>query len=242
MGCAEADRAALAADLLRGHPTQGFCAEAAIAKLRGKGIPASKTVAGHRFLRPRLDRRHPGGTGRQCDRRGIRDRARCPGLQDFENPMPFIRFRRRHRVCVLRWQLVELRHTRHDREQTGMGKVSVAGGRVLLGAVRRHGQRRTDQCRCSGRGPSPYWQAGRFRVGLPPQLATRSSPPGHRPCVRASRRGVAVCSVPAMCRHVRADARPVPLADPLERVSRCSVTGVIASLPQRLDWLNSRRP
>ena len=59
-----------------GIPTAGFNSDAAIQKLKAQGHPGQQAPARHRLLRPRLDRRHPGGPGRHRHRRRPRARTR----------------------------------------------------------------------------------------------------------------------------------------------------------------------
>ncbi len=94
-----------------GIPQAGFYSDAAIQKLKSKGVPASQAAARHRLLRPGLDRRHPGDPRRHRHRRGARHlRGGQRGLQGPQEHLPADRHHRGHRLRQVRQQLVELRH------------------------------------------------------------------------------------------------------------------------------------
>ena len=136
------DRPALAADVLRRHPDRGLPLRRGDPEAQEQGHPVVEAVAGHRFLRPRLDRRHAERTGRLGDRRRAGHlRAGHRGLQGAQDPLPGDRHGRRHRLRLLRQPVVELRHPGHHRRQDGLRQPAGPRRRVLLGAVRRHVQR-----------------------------------------------------------------------------------------------------
>ena len=101
-----------------GIPQAGFYADAAIQKLKSKGIPSSKLLLGIGFYGrgwTGVTQATPGGTAT-----GPAPGTYEPGNDDYKvlkNSCPVNRDDRRHRVCQVRQQLVELRHTGHDRRQ-----------------------------------------------------------------------------------------------------------------------------
>ena len=117
LAAAGPDRAALAADLLLRHPQAGFYSDAAIQKLKRKGVPASKLLLGIGFYGrgwTGVTQRAPAARPPAPARAGHL-RAGHRGLQGARRQLPAHRHGRRHGVRLLRRQLVELRHAEHHR-------------------------------------------------------------------------------------------------------------------------------
>ena len=135
-----------------GIPTAGLPLRRGDPEAKSKGVPSTQAAAGHRLLRPRLDRRHPGRARRHGHRRRRRaptrrasrttrsSRTRCPATGTVG----------RHGVRQLRQQVVELRHPgtiggkmTYAKKQ-GLGGAffwELSGDTVERRADHRHGER-----------------------------------------------------------------------------------------------------
>ena len=125
-----------------GIPTAGFYADAAIQKLKSKGMPASKMLLGIGFYGrgwTGVTQAGPGGSATGPGAGHVRTGKR--GLQGAQGPLPDHRHGRRHRLRQVRQRVVGLRQPGHDRRQDGLRQRAGSRRRVLLGAVRRHRQR-----------------------------------------------------------------------------------------------------
>ena len=140
------DRPALAADLVHRHPARRASTPTPRSRSSRARAYRRQAAARHRLLRPGLDRRHPGRPRRHRDRR--RPGHLRAGIEDYKvlkNTLPGHRHRRGHRVRQVRQQLVELRHPGHHRRQDVATRTTRVSAALLLGALRRHRQRRADQ-------------------------------------------------------------------------------------------------
>ena len=120
-----------------GIPLPGFYSDAAVQKLKGKGVPASKILVGIGFYGrgwTGVSGSAPGssatGPAPGTYESGIEDykvlKTRCPATVQF----------RRYRVREVRQRVVELRHAGHHRRQDGLREGPGPRRLVLLGAQR----------------------------------------------------------------------------------------------------------
>ena len=129
-----------------GIPQAGFNSADAIAKLKAKGVPATKLLLGIGFYGrgwTGVTQSAPGGTAT-----GAAPGTYEAGIEDYKvlkNVLPGHRHHRRHGLRALRQQLVELRHPGDDRREDDLGQEPGPGRRVLLGVQRRHRQRRAGE-------------------------------------------------------------------------------------------------
>lgn len=125
-----------------GIPQDGFNSEAAITKLKGKGIPGSKLNLGIGFYGrgwTGVTQAAPGGTAtgpaQGTYEQGIEDykvlKGSCPATGTIS----------RHGLRQVRQQLVELRHPGHHRREDDLGQAAGPQGSLLLGVQRGHQQR-----------------------------------------------------------------------------------------------------